>query len=106
MKIKQKYIIKNGQSRYFVAKEYHIRDCNISYLTRLIDKHGFDILRKNQNKKYSKYDKEEAINRVLLNGKSKIVVAIDMGLPGDGMMEKFFGLLKIEMFYDQEDKYR
>lgn len=47
-KIEIYYKKKNGQSRYFVAKEYHIRDCNISYLTRLIDKHGFDILRKNQ----------------------------------------------------------
>ena len=24
----------------------------------------------------------------------------------NGMMENFFGLLKIEMFYDQEDKYK
>ena len=43
---------------------------------------------------------------MLLNGESKIAVAIDMGLSGDGIMENFFGLLKTEMFYDQEDKYR
>jgi transposase len=85
-KIEIYYKKKNGQSRYSLAKEYHIRDCNISYLVRLIDKHGFDILRKKKNRKYSKFEKEEAINRVLIDGESKISVAIDLGLPRDGML--------------------
>ena len=61
---------KQGQSRYSLATEYSIRDCNISYMVSLIDKHGYDILRTTKNKKYSKQIKEDAVNRVLINGEA------------------------------------
>ena len=49
-------------------------------MVSLIDKHGIDILRTSKNKKHPKYEKEEAINRVLINGEAVWAVAIDMGL--------------------------
>ena len=49
-------------------------------MVSLIDKHGIDILRTSKNKEHPKYEKEEAINRVLINGEAVWAVAIDMGL--------------------------
>lgn len=73
---------KQGQSRNSLAREYSIRDCNISYLVSLIDKHGYDILRTTKNKKYPKQYKEATINRVLINGEAIRAVAINIGLSG------------------------
>lgn len=163
---------KSGVSISSLCSKYKILHANVEYLTRLIDKHGYDILRKNRNRKFTSYEKERIINRVLLNNESLLSVAIDEGLssPGmlanwiknykemgyniverkrgrslnmskkpkitdkketieeenerlknkeikqsmsrkgnsmdNGMMENFFGLLKTEIFYDQEDKYK
>ena len=47
---------------------------------RLIDKHGFDILRTNKNNYYSPHQKEQIINKVLINNESITFVAIDEGL--------------------------
>ena len=80
---------KQGQSRYSLAREYSIRNCNISYLVSLIDKHGYDILRTTKNKKYPKQYKEDAINRVLINGEAIWAVAIDMGLSGPGTLQNW-----------------
>ncbi|EHM90335.1 hypothetical protein HMPREF1021_02730 [Coprobacillus sp. 3_3_56FAA] len=55
-------------------------------LIRLIDKHGFDILRTTKNKTYSSFEKERIINRVLLNNESIMSVSINEGLPSDGML--------------------
>ncbi len=80
---------KQGHSRYSLAREYSIRDCNISYIVSLIDKHGYDILRTTKNKKYPKQYKEEAINRVLKNGEAIWAVAIDIGLSGAGILQNW-----------------
>ena len=40
-------------------QEYKIQQSNIEYLIRLIDKHGFDILRTSKNRYYEPYKKEE-----------------------------------------------
>ena len=58
-------------------------------MVSLIDKHGIDILRTSKNKEHSKYEKEEAINRVLINGEAVWAVAIDMGLLSYGMLQNW-----------------
>ena len=45
-----------------------------------MDKHGFDILRTNKNNYYSPHQKEQIINKVLINNESITFVAIDEGL--------------------------
>ncbi len=52
---------KNGQLRKLIANEYQIRDCIVMYLVRLIDKHGFDIVRKDKNKYYTSYQKNKLL---------------------------------------------
>ena len=161
-KIKIYERIKNGKTISSLTKAFNIHESNIKYLVTLIKKHGYDILRKDKNRMYSKDFKLQIINRILINHESINSVAIDIGLtsPGilhnwlskfkenenyenlifhsdqgwqyqhysyqerlkekkitqsmsrkgnsldNGLMECFFGLLKLEMFYEQEEKYK
>ncbi len=77
---------KNGKTRIYLSKKYSIGKDKIDYLTRLIDKHGFDILRATKNRKFNYYEKEQIINRVLINGESVLSVSIDEGLLSNGIL--------------------
>ena len=77
---------KNGLTIPKLVSKYNIRHEGVEYLIRLIDKHGFDILRTTKNKTYSSFEKERIINRVLLNNESIMSVSINEGLPSDGML--------------------
>ena len=77
---------KSGVSISSLCSKYKILHANVEYLTRLIDKHDYDILRKNRNRKFTPYEKEQIINRVLLNNESLLFVAIDEGLSSPGML--------------------
>ena len=77
---------KNGIGAITLSKKYGIGRDKIYYLEKLIDGHGYDILRTCKNKKYSKYEKERIINRVLLDGESINSVSIDEGLLSSGML--------------------
>ena len=77
---------KSGVSISSLCSKYKILHANVKYLTRLIDRHGYDILRKNRNRKFTSYEKEKIINRVLLNNESLLSVAIDEGLSSPGML--------------------
>ena len=77
---------KQGNPISNISKKYKVRDDVIKYLIRLIDKHGFDILRTNKNRKFAVYEKEQIINRVLINKESVYSVAIDEGLLSYGML--------------------
>lgn len=68
---------KSGLSIPSLVSKYNIRHEVVEYLIRLIDKHGLDILRTTKNKYYPPYQKEQIINRVLINKESRNSVAID-----------------------------
>ena len=104
-KINIYYKKKNGQSRKSLASEYKIRDCIVMYLVRLIDKHGFEILRKDKNKYYTPYQKEQIINRVLIGGESISSVAVDEGLSSYGMLQNWIKKYK-EMGYNIVERKR
>ena len=80
---------KNGMSIGSLSNKYKVRKCVINYLTALIDKHGVDILRTNKNRTHSKSEKQEAIDRVLINGEAKWAVALDIGLLSKGMLNNW-----------------
>lgn len=77
---------KNGISRKALAREYKIKEANVQYLVRLIDKHDFNILRTTKNNIYPPAEKERIINRVLLTNETIKSVAIDEGLSSDGLL--------------------
>ena len=80
---------KKGMSIGSLSNKYKVRKSVINYLTALIDKHGIDILRTSKNRIHTKYEKLEAINRVLINGEAKWAVALDIGLLGKGMLDNW-----------------
>ena len=80
---------KKGMSIGSLSNKYKVRKSVINYLIALIDKHGIDILRTSRNRIHTKYEKQEAINRVLINGEAKWAVALDIGLLGKGMLDNW-----------------
>ena len=83
------YKKKEGISSGRLSSKYHVRKCVIDYLVSLIDKHGIDILRKENNIFHTKIEKQEAIDRVLINGEARWAVALDIGLPSKGMLDNW-----------------
>ena len=96
---------KNGMSINSLVSKYGIRHEGIEYLIRLIDKHGFNILKTVKNKYYSPHEKERIINRVLLNNESRNSVAIDEGLSSSGMLANWIKKYK-EMGYNIVERKR
>ena len=90
---------KNGKTRIYLSKKYSIGKDKIDYLTRLIDKHGFDILRTTKNRIFTIYEKEQIINRVLLGGETVLSVSIDEGLLSNGILFNWIKKYK-EMGYN------
>ena len=77
---------KQGKTLDDISKKYGVRKDLIKYLIRLIDKHGYNVLRTNKNKYYFPYQKEQIINRVLIGGESATSVAVDEGLLSNGIL--------------------
>ena len=50
---------KEGMSIKALSKKYDVRDNVIKYLVRVIDKHGYEVLRTNKNNYYSPNQKEQ-----------------------------------------------
>ena len=99
------YDRKNGKSFPSLKSKYGINKSGIEYLVRLIDKHGFDILRINENKSYSSKEKERILNRVLMNNESILSVSIDEGLVAKGMLNNWIKKYK-EMGYNIVERKR
>ena len=104
-KINLYYDRKSGMSIPNLCSKYKMLHGNVEYLIRLIDRHGFDILRTNKNKKYLISEKERIINRVLLNKESLLSVAIDEGLSNQGMLSNWIKNYK-EMGYNIVERKR
>ena len=83
------YDRKNGMSFPSIKSKYGINKSGVEYLVRLIDKHGFDILRTNENKSYSSKEKERILNRILIDNESILSVSIDEGLAAKGMLNNW-----------------
>ena len=77
---------KQGNTINNISKKYGVRKDVIKYLIRLIGKHGYDILRISKNRKFTLYEKEQIINRILINNESACSVAVDEGLLSYGML--------------------
>lgn len=80
---------KMGYTLNMLSTEYNINVHGIAYFVRLIDKNGFDVLRKDRNRYYSPEFKEKALRRVLTYRESITAVAIDIGLSSRGMLVKW-----------------
>lgn len=79
---------KSGMVISSIASYYHLNIATIKYLVRLIDKHGYEILRE-KNNSYPVELKLEAIKRVLENNESETSVSIDIGLLSKGTLSSW-----------------
>lgn len=101
---------KMGYTLNMLSTEYNINVHGIAYFVRLIDKNGFDVLRKDRNRYYSPEFKEKALRRVLTYRESITAVAIDIGLSSRGMLVKWLksyvenGYTIVEKKRGQHDK--
>lgn len=88
--IEQKILIyekrKQGETLNSLSKQFNIGMNNIYYLVRLIDAHGYEILRRDKDRYYSPELKLEIINRVILDGESAASISIEYGLTSNGML--------------------
>ena len=85
---------KNGETIPSLAKAFDVQESNIKYLIALIEKHGYDILRKDKNRAYSKDFKLQIINRILINHESINFVALDIGLVSPGILHNWLSKFK------------
>ena len=83
------YARKNGMSFPSSKSKYGINKSGVEYFVRLIDKHGFDILRDNENKSYNSKEKERILNRIIMDNESILSVSIDEGLLSKGMLNNW-----------------
>ena len=96
---------KAGETLNTLHSKYGITKHNIQYLVWLIDRHGFDILKHTKNKYYPPYQKEQIINRVLINNESIQFVSVDEGLLSEGMLHTWIKKYK-EMGYNIVERKR
>lgn len=95
---------KEGYTINSLSKMYNINKNNVNYLVRLIDKHGFDVLRNKKNKYYSPELKQEIINKVLVYGNSLTQTSIDYGLLNSGLLANWIRLYKENNYVIVEKK--
>lgn len=77
---------KLGKSISSLSQEYGITTWVIIYLCKLIELHGFEVLREGKSRSYSNKFKKEIINEVLLNGKSVKSTSLKHGLTSSGLL--------------------
>ena len=85
---------KKGETISSLTKSFKVRGSNIRYLITLIKKHGYDILRKDKNRTYSKDFKLQIINRILISHESINSVALDIGLVSSGILHNWLSKFK------------
>ena len=96
---------KNGMSIMQISNKYKVRETTVKYIYRLIEVHGYDILRTTKNKYYSPNQKEQIINCILLNNESITSVSIDEGLLNSGILANWIKKYK-EMDYNIVERKR
>ena len=83
-----------GETIPALAKTFNITESKIKYFIALIKKHGYDILREDKNRVYSKDFKLQTINRILIDHESINSVAIDIGLTSSGILDNWLSKFK------------
>ena len=85
---------KQGFSYSRLADMFGIDARNLSYMIKLIERYGLEIVKKGRNNYYSPEIKQEMIDKVLHEGLSIERVSLEYGLPGCAMLYNWLAQYK------------
>ncbi|MBF1709697.1 MAG: IS3 family transposase [Streptococcus sp.] len=85
---------KQGFSYSRLADMFGIDARNLSYMIKLIERYGLEIVKKGRNNYYSPEIKQEMIDKVLLEGWSKERVSLEYGLPARATLHNWLAQYK------------
>ena len=85
---------KQGRSFKELSKRFGVDVSGLKYMVRLIERYGIEIVKKGKNRYYSPELKEEIINKVLLEGRSRKSVSLDYALPNPSLLKNWIAQYK------------
>ena len=85
---------KQGQSFNQLSKRFGVDVSGLKYMVKLIEHYGIEIVKKGKNRYYSPELKQEMIDKVLLESRSRISVALDYDLPNPSLLKNWIAQYK------------
>ncbi|WP_422937106.1 IS3 family transposase [Streptococcus pluranimalium] len=85
---------KNGISWPWISQQYDVNISNLTYMIKLMDRYGVEIVEKGNNRYYSPELKQEIIDKVLIHGYSQLSVSLDYALPNRGILPNWIAQYK------------
>ena len=80
---------KQGQNFNQLSNQFGVNVSGLKYMVKLIDRYGINIVKKGKNCYCSPELKQEMMNKVLLEGRSRRSVSLDFGLPKQGILSNW-----------------
>ena len=85
---------KQGQSFNQLSKRFGVDVSGLKFMVKLIERYGIEIVKKGKNRYYSPELKQEMIDKVLLESRSRISVALDYDLPNPSLLKNWIAQYK------------
>ena len=80
---------KQGQNFNQLSKRFGVEASGLRYMMKLIDPYGIEFVKKGKNRYYCPELKQEMIDKVLLEGRSRRSVSLDFDLPNQGILSNW-----------------